>query len=133
MSSVLPDRPAVDLDPHDPGLTEPGVWDANAAARAAGPAVRSGRRGGFWVLTGFDDVRSALRDPATFSSASGHRIPTDGTQRAIPIDFDPPLHTAYRRLMNPAPRPARGGGRKPFLGRPPADLVAARAPAGGGG
>jgi cytochrome P450 len=132
MSSVLPDLPGVDLDPYDPGLTEPGVWDAYAAARAAGPVVRSGRRGGFWVLTGFDDVRSALRDPATFSSASGHRIPTDGTQRAIPIDFDPPLHTAYRRLMTPALSPARVREMKPFLERTIADLVARFAAAGGG-
>src|SRR4051812_11994708 len=117
MSSVHPDRPTVEFDPYDPELSEPGIWDLYATARAAGPVVRSERRGGFWVLTGFDDVRSALRDPATFSSASGHRIPTDGTQRAIPIDFDPPLHTAYRRVVNPPPRPPPGGGGETVPGR----------------
>ncbi|MEJ2860719.1 cytochrome P450 [Actinomycetospora flava] len=122
----------VDLDPYDPDLTEPGVWDVYAAARAAGPVARSARRGGFWVLTGYDDVRAALRDTATFSSASGHRIPTDGTQRSIPIDFDPPLHTAYRRLMGPALSTARVRALRPFLERTIADLVGRFAARGGG-
>ncbi|MEV1295316.1 cytochrome P450 [Pseudonocardia sp. NPDC049635] len=124
--------PSVDFDPYSPELTEPGVWDAYAAAHAAGPAVRSERRGGFWMLTRYDDVRTALRDPQTFSSASGHRIPTDGTQRAIPIDFDPPLHTAYRRLMTGALSPARVREMKPFLERTVGDLVDRFVTAGGG-
>ncbi|MDD7940355.1 hypothetical protein PHK61_18165 [Actinomycetospora lutea] len=122
----------VDLDPYDPGLTEPTVWDAYTAARAAGPVARSARRGGFWVLTGHDDVRAALRDPRTFSSASGHRIPTDGTQRSIPIDFDPPVHTAYRRLMGPPLSTARVREMRPFLERTIADLVGRFAAEGGG-
>lgn len=122
----------VDLDPYDPGLTEPSVWDAYAAARSAGPVARSDRRGGFWLLTRFDDVRGALLDPATFSSASGHRIPTDGTQRAIPIDYDPPLHTAYRRLMMGVLSPARVRRATPFLERTITDLVGAFAARGGG-
>ncbi|MEJ2885717.1 cytochrome P450 [Actinomycetospora aeridis] len=113
-------------------MTEPGVWDLYAAARAAGPVARSGRRGGFWALTGYDDVRAVLRDPGTFSSASGHRIPTDGTQRSIPIDFDPPRHTAYRRLMGPALSTARVRQMRPFLERTIADLVGTFAARGGG-
>ncbi|GAA4917661.1 cytochrome P450 [Actinomycetospora succinea] len=123
---------SIDWDPYDPTLTEPTVWDVYTAARAAGPVARSGRRGGFWVLTGYDDVRAALRDPGTFSSASGHRIPTDGTQHSIPIDFDPPLHTAYRRLMGPALSTTRVRQMRPFLERTIADLVAGFAARGGG-
>ncbi|MFC5141422.1 cytochrome P450 [Actinomycetospora rhizophila] len=122
----------IDLDPYDPALTEPSVWDAYAAARAAGPVARSGRRGGFWVLTGYDDVRAVLRDPQTFSSASGHRIPTDGTQRSIPIDYDPPRHTAYRRLMGPPLSTARVRQMRPFLERTIADLVGGFAARGSG-
>lgn len=122
----------VDFDPYDARLTEPGVWDLYAAARAAGPVARSGRRGGFWVLTGHDDVRAVLRDPATFSSASGHRIPTDGTQRSIPIDVDPPRHTAYRRLMGPALSTTRVRALRPFLERTIVDLVDRFAARGGG-
>ncbi|MDL5158252.1 cytochrome P450 [Actinomycetospora termitidis] len=122
----------VDLDPYAPELTEPTVWEVYEAARAAGPVARSPRRGGFWVLTGYDDVRAVLRDPATFSSASGHRIPTDGTQHAIPIDVDPPLHTAYRKLMVPALSPARVRRLRPFLEHTITDLVAGFAGRGGG-
>ncbi|GAA4852938.1 cytochrome P450 [Actinomycetospora corticicola] len=122
----------VDLDPYAPELTEPAVWDVYEAARDAGPVVHSPRRGGFWVVTGYDDVRAVLRDAATFSSASGHRIPTDGTQRAVPIDFDPPLHTAYRKLMTPALSPARVRRLTPFLEATVADLVSGFVRQGGG-
>ncbi len=50
--------PCLDLHPYSPELTEPGTRDTHATARAAGPAVRSARRGGFRVLTRFDDVRA---------------------------------------------------------------------------
>ncbi|MEJ2871341.1 cytochrome P450 [Actinomycetospora sp. OC33-EN08] len=134
MTATDPGAPAglVDLDPYAPELTEPTVWEVYEAARAAGPVARSPRRGGFWVLTGYDDVRAVLRDPATFSSASGHRIPTDGTQHAIPIDVDPPLHTAYRKLMVPALSPARVRRLRPFLESTVTGLVGRFAGRGGG-
>lgn len=123
MSTVPDDRVGtVDLDPYAPDLTEPAAWDVYEAARATAPVVHSSRRGGFWMVTGYDDVRAVLRDATTFSSASGHRIPTDGTQRAVPIDFDPPMHTAYRKLMTPALSPTRNtsnvSGRNPSARRP---------------
>jgi cytochrome P450 len=124
--------PVTDFDPYDPALTEPTVWAAYAAARAVGPVVRSRARGGFWLATRYDDVRAALRDPATYSSASGHRLPVNGTQRAIPIDFDPPLHTSYRRLMTESLSPARVRQLTPLLERTVRDLVAEFAAAGGG-
>ncbi|GLZ52143.1 cytochrome P450 [Actinomycetospora sp. NBRC 106378] len=122
----------VDLDPYAADLTEPTVWEVYEAAREAGPVAWSDRRGGFWVVTGYDDVRAVLRDAATFSSASGHRIPTDGTQRAVPIDFDPPLHTGYRKLMTPVLSPARVRALRPFLERTISELVRAFATRGGG-
>lgn len=123
---------AVDLDPYDPALTHPGVWEVYDEVREPGPVAHSAARGGFYVLGRFDDVRTALRDPATFSSASGHRIPTDGTQKAPPIDFDPPLHTAYRRLMGPALDPRRVRALQPFLRARVEALVGDFVAAGGG-
>lgn len=123
---------AVDLDPYDPALTHPGVWAVYDRVREGGPVARSAARGGFYVLGRFDDVRAALTDPATYSSASGHRIPTDGTQKALPIDFDPPLHTAYRRLMGPALDPRRIRALQPFLRARVEQLVGAFVEAGGG-
>jgi cytochrome P450 len=134
VTAVSPPGPyaaEIDFDPYDPAMTEPTVWEAYRSASAC-PVTRSPRRGGFWMLTRYEGVRAALRDPATFSSASGHRIPTDGTQRAIPIDFDPPLHTAYRRLMTEALSPGRVRTLRPFLERTITDLVDAFAARGGG-
>lgn len=125
-------RASSEFDPYDPAMTEPRVWDAYAGARRAGPAVRCRGRGGFWLVTGYDDVRSALRDPGTFSSASGHRVPTDGTRRSVPIDFDPPLHTAYRRLMAEALSPGRVRSLRPFLTEVVRDLVDGYVADGGG-
>uniref|UniRef100_UPI003F495E76 cytochrome P450 n=1 Tax=Streptomyces chartreusis TaxID=1969 RepID=UPI003F495E76 len=62
-----------------------------------------------WVITGFDDIQSALMDPQTFSAAVGQRpvFPlTDEAQsiiktgfHAYPVmsDCDPPRHTRIRR------------------------------------
>lgn len=122
----------IDFDPYDTGLSEPGLWEVYERARRAGPAVWSERRGGFWLVTGYDDVRTALRDSSTFSSAHGHRIPVNGTQHAIPIDFDPPLHTAYRSLMAEAMSPARVRELRPFLERTVTELVDRFAAADGG-
>lgn len=41
------------------------------------------------------ELRCSIRRPFL---GVRHRIPTDGTQQAVPIDFDPPLHTAYRNV-----------------------------------
>lgn len=122
----------VDFDPYDPAVTDPGVWDTYRTVRETSSVAWSPARGGFYLLGRYDDVRAALRDPATFSSASGHRIPTDGTQKVLPIDFDPPLHTAYRRLMAPALEPRRVRALQPFLQSEIHALVDGFVAAGGG-
>lgn len=103
------------FDHHDPSLSESHLWATYEALRAAGRVARSDRYGGFWILSHYDDVRSALRDPGVFSSAGGHRIPEVAAARAIPIDYDPPEHTAYREIMMRAIRPQRVKQLEPFL------------------
>jgi len=61
--------------------------------------VFSPEHGGFYVLSRYDDVLAALRDPDTFASGYGTRIPDIGDGRIIPLDFDPPVHTDYRALF----------------------------------
>jgi cytochrome P450 len=58
---------------------------------------------GFWSVTGYDDIVTASRDVATFSSARGVSFeePTDeemAARRTI-IDTDPPDHTKLRKIM----------------------------------
>ena len=65
-----------------------------------------------WVLSRYDDVSTALTDPATFSSASGI-FPTpagvDMTELFLPmlIMSDPPRHTQLRTLVSKAFTPRR--------------------------
>lgn len=134
MTGCPPGCPAheVDVDPYDPALTDPAVWDVYTAVRERGPVAHSAARGGFYLLGRFADVRSALLDTDTFSSAAGHRIPVDGSQKVLPIDFDPPLHTAYRKLMRPALEPRRIRALRPVLRARVEGLVDEYVRAGGG-
>ena len=62
------------------------------------PAARSEAFGGHWVLTRYDDVRSAAKNWKTFSSADGHDLPKHDLPETA-ITTDPPLHDEYRDLM----------------------------------
>ena len=64
------------------------------------PVGRSSIMGAELVyISRFEDVCWALRHPEHFSSESGHA--ELGEQPLIPQQVDPPLHTKYRRLLNP--------------------------------
>ena len=65
--------------------------------RDAGPVVYMD---GWYYLTRREDVLTALRDPNTFSSkkafdALGSPLPL------VPISFDPPEHTRFRKILQP--------------------------------
>jgi cytochrome P450 len=61
---------------------------------------------GFWVVTRYDDVLAVVRDPKTFSSEVGgaatiENLPDDVLQaRRNFLEFDPPKHGRYRRLIS---------------------------------
>ncbi|WP_051579527.1 cytochrome P450 [Pseudonocardia acaciae] len=58
--------------------------------------------GGFWVLSGYRDVRRCTLDTGVFSSAADDLlIPAENPGRLLPVQADPPLATAYRRVINP--------------------------------
>ena len=59
---------------------------------------------GTWVLTRAADIRAALQDAATFSSAVRR---SGSTLSLIPLELDPPEHPKFRALMNPIFSPAR--------------------------
>lgn len=68
-----------------------------ARLREQCPAVWTDAHDGFWVLTGFDAVFSAMRDDATFMSGDGISIPP-APVRAVPLETDPPLTQKLRRM-----------------------------------
>jgi cholest-4-en-3-one 26-monooxygenase len=60
---------------------------------------------GFWVLSRYEDIVAASKDPATFSSADGTNIedypPSDlATIRLLMLNMDPPQHNKFRRLVS---------------------------------
>ena len=62
--------------------------------------VTKGDLGGHEVvlLSRYEDVLFALRHPEAFTSASGLNL---GDQPLLPLEVDPPIHTGYRRILNP--------------------------------
>ena len=86
-------------DPWDPRITSDNVWDMYRAMRTAGAALHSDAHGGFWTIPRYDDIRAAAADPATFSSARGTVIGRTKQVPSIPLEFDRPEHTAYRKAL----------------------------------
>jgi len=95
------DRPISDFDPHDPALA-PVQHQVLAGLLERCPVSWSGRHGGFWSLTKFDDVVAAARDHDTFTVERGVIVPSTGATTPIPpAQVDPPEHTKYRKLLLP--------------------------------
>lgn len=104
-----PAAAATTYDPLDPAvLHDP--YPAYAHLRDEDP-VHHHRDPEFWALSRFADVWDAVRDPATFSSASGLTFYPDEIARLglapTMVMFDPPRHTQLRRLIGQAFSPRR--------------------------
>jgi cytochrome P450 len=66
-------------------------------------ALDPGRR--VWVLSGYPEVMAASRDPKTFCSGKGILLDEIGVDYSAPptmMHTDPPDHTRYRKLVQPA-------------------------------
>lgn len=91
-----------DIDPFDDAvLRDPEPFDR--LARDAGPVLYLPRHG-LWALARYDQVRAALADWRTFSSAAGTgitHIRRAGNWRrpSLILETDPPEHGRYRRLF----------------------------------
>jgi cytochrome P450 len=73
--------------------------EAYALIRDAGPVIRVPPRGAFMITSG-EGVEFVLKHPELFSSkrafdGAGSPLPM------VPIAFDPPEHTRYRRVLQP--------------------------------
>lgn len=79
-------------------------YDVWARLRNECPVAYTGKHGGFFVLSRYEDVFAATLKPEVFSSDGdglGVAIPPQEVRPLYPIDADPPEHTKYRRLLNP--------------------------------
>lgn len=102
MDQQLIDQFVEHFDHHDPRLgSDPDKVFAQLLERA--PVAYSDKQGGFWVVSGYDDVKRILQDATVFSSAHGVRVPKgEETPPLPPIEMDPPVHAKFRNILAPA-------------------------------
>ncbi|HEX4359545.1 MAG TPA: cytochrome P450 [Pseudonocardia sp.] len=92
----LEDESLIVLPPGGAGL----AYDRLAEARASECPVVASRFHNMYVVTRYADVRFVLEHPELFSSRDPNimgRLPV----RLPPLDVDPPLQQAFRKLLNP--------------------------------
>ena len=107
MGASATDLASVDLLDHDL-FADHEPWEVFDLLQRGRPSTstrsRTGR--GFWALTKYDDVQAVVRDAKTFSSEIGgsatiEDLPEDVLDvRRNFLEFDPPKHGRYRRLMS---------------------------------
>lgn len=88
-------------DPHDPDLSPERAYELYEELRSKCPVAHGGKYGGYWALSRYEDIKAAADDPATFSSTGGVYVPAVSDNRFPPIDYDPPEHDKFRKLIAP--------------------------------
>lgn len=102
----MADRADPKLDLNRPGFyLQPDYFEILATLRTHSPVHPT--RDGSWAITRYDDIRTISRDPARFVSGRGVlindplRAAGSGGLGAFSIlHLDPPLHAAYRKVVN---------------------------------
>lgn len=122
--------PSTDADPWDERvLADP--WALYRDLQALGPVVHLERHG-VWALTRYADVRAALQDWETFSSAQGVGMDPEhnaSSGRGI-LSTDPPLHDTRRRILNPQLIPRALAPHEPFIAERAAAVLDGLVPTG---
>ncbi len=106
--SQAPHDLITDFDIYDPALAgEVDRFNEKIGELAAmGPVVYSTAYGGHWIVTGYPEAHTILRDPQTFSSYPNNLV-NAGDGKFIPLELDPPDHTAFRHVLQPLFSPTR--------------------------
>jgi cytochrome P450 len=94
--------------------------------REAGPVVFMN---GHYYLTRREDVLAALRNPKVFSSRLALQ-PPGSPLPVVPLAFDPPEHTRYRKILQPYFSPQGLSKSRPVLQRHATEMIAALADRG---
>lgn len=100
---VSDERPTVHFDHHAREFAAD-PWPELQDLREKCPVAYSDAYDGFWVLTGYDEIKFVAHDDETFSSeANGILIPPkkNASQKSLPIETDPPIFHEYRRVLQP--------------------------------
>jgi cytochrome P450 len=110
----------------DPELYRTDPHPLYARLRAEAPVAWNEERG-FWAVAKHADVAAIESDHATFCAGRGILVDEIGTTYATPptmMHADPPVHTRYRRLVQPAFKPSVVRALEPVVRARAAALVA---------
>ncbi len=116
MPAGVSDLSQVNLLDHDL-FADHEPWEVFELLQREAPVYRHPEPGGrgFWALTKFDDVLAVVRDAKTFSSELGgaatiEDMPEDVLAvRRNMLEFDPPKHGQYRRMISTSFTPGAVG------------------------
>jgi cytochrome P450 len=109
----------------DPSLYTTDPHPLYARLRAEAPVAWNEERG-FWAIAKHAHVAAIESDHATFCAGRGILVEEIGTTYATPptmMHSDPPVHTRYRRLVQPAFKPSVMRGLEPVIRARTAALV----------
>jgi cytochrome P450 len=97
----VPSDRVVDFDFMNPPNVTADVHLAWKALHNGPDIVWSPYNGGHWIATRADDIEVIQKDHQRFSHARVN-IPPGQDPALVPLELDPPEHTAYRALITPA-------------------------------
>lgn len=116
-------RTVIDFDQHTQEYRD--NWQAISDANTAScPVAFSNNHGGFWLVSDYASLSRVIRDDATFTSTHNTEDPTDPRQGVAipttpilqaPLEYDPPMYNAYRRMLNPYFSPTATRAFEPFI------------------
>jgi cytochrome P450 len=89
------------FDPWDRRLNHDNIWRLYEVIRRETPVGYSEARGGYWLLSRFEDVKRAAVDHASLCSGRGVSIGQAEVSDppGAPLEYDPPEHTKIRAVM----------------------------------
>lgn len=92
--------PTVSFDHHSSAFAAD-PWPVLTDLRSRCPVARSDAYGGFWVVTGYDEIKQVALDDDTYSSAETILVPPkkNANQKSIPIEMDAPEFVEYRKIL----------------------------------
>ena len=90
----------VDFDHHAPmAVTNDELIDTYLQQTC--PVAWSERHGGFWYLTSYEDTKRIATEWKSFTVEEGIVHPPPPYDKVTMAEDDPPVHTQYRRALNP--------------------------------
>jgi cytochrome P450 len=84
---------------YDPALA-PCFHEVMRRARRECPVAHTDGGDGYWWVTRYEDIRGVLADARSYTNTLGVGVGAPPTPNSL-IEYDPPLHTQFRRLLDP--------------------------------